>query len=134
VTKLAYRILIVFLLLLLNGCVTDSPAPVELYQPADSFRSCDDLKWQILANQKLILKRVPKQNKLGQNIAAGVVGTVLVIPWFFMDFSESERVEIEGLQQRNQWLMNLAAHHQCDNMPPMLRFIDIPGEPIRVRP
>jgi hypothetical protein len=119
---------------LISGCVTDGPEPVTLYQANDSVRSCEDLSWHMQANQKRILQKVPKQDKLGRNVALGVAGAYLIVPWLFLDFSESERVEIEALQQRNQYLMLIAKRQGCTNLPPTIRFMDEPSAPITFHP
>ena len=55
----------------------------------------------------------PGEDATGKNVALGVAGAFLVVPWFFMDFKDGEATEIQALQRRNQWLSELAFEKDC---------------------
>ena len=106
----------------LAGCAGRTPHPIPLYQPTDESLSCHRIRAEIMQNQDKILNLVPQQNKTGKNVGLGVAGAFLIVPWFFMDFSDAERVEVEAYQQRNSYLMSLADEKKCGKLPPPIKF------------
>jgi hypothetical protein len=51
--------------------------------------------------------------KVAQNVAAGVVGLVIPVLWFGMDFQGTADTEIQALQARQQYLAALAEQRHC---------------------
>lgn len=52
--------------------------------------------------------------KVGQNVAAGVVGLVIWPVWFGMDFQDAAGKEGKSLSQRNEYLGTLAQQVAID--------------------
>ena len=75
-------------------------------------------------NQSKITNLIPQQNKIGKNIALGVAGAFIIVPWFFMDFSDAERIEIQSYQLRDNWLRTLYIKKKCGDLPPAIKFQD----------
>ena len=65
---------------------------------------------------------IPQEHKMGKNVALGVAGAFFLVPWFFMDFSDAERVEIQGYQLRDNWLRSLSTKKKCDALPAPIKF------------
>lgn len=107
---------------LLQACAGAKPNPVPQYQPGDDYMTCREIQLAIADNNTKIMNLVPKQEKTGKNVALGVAGAFLIVPWFFMDFSDAERVEVQGYQLRNNWLSNLAQKKQCSGITPGIKF------------
>lgn len=55
--------------------------------------------------------------KIGQNVAAGVVGLVIWPVWFGMDFKDASGKEAAALQARQEYLTQLAVQ-RCAPPPP----------------
>jgi hypothetical protein len=108
--------------LALYGCAGSTPHPVPQYQPGDNQLSCGQIVQELNDNQSKILSLLPKQNKTGKNVALGVAGAIFLVPLFFMDFSDAERVEIDGYQLRDSWLRNLANQKHCGTLPAKVQF------------
>ncbi len=104
------------------ACAGRSAHPIEQYQVGDEQLTCTQILHEILDNQTEILNMIPGENKDLRNITLGVAGAFFIVPWFFMDFSESQRIEVQAYQMRNRWLRILAARKSCDNMPAEIRF------------
>ena len=48
---------------------------------------------------------------------------MLIVPWFFMDFTESERIEAEALRDRYNQLLVIGVDKNCDlNRQPIPEF------------
>jgi hypothetical protein len=63
---------------------------------------------------KDIFERFPDASKTGSNTGLGVAGAFLIVPWFFMDFSEADEVEVSALIQRYNHLLITAQDKSCD--------------------
>ena len=116
------------ILLTLSGCGGKAPDPIAQYQPGDEDRSCEGLKSEIAANEAEISKMLPGEDATGKNVALGVAGAFLLVPWFFMDFKEGEAIEIKALRRRNQWLREVASEKDCTVPPPTVVFEDEPED------
>jgi len=104
--------------LALAGCGGKAPNPVSQYQPGDEDRSCMGLKSEIAENEAEIARLSPGEDATGKNVALGVAGAFVIVPWFFMDFKDGEGVEIQALKRRNQWLREVAHEKDCGFPPP----------------
>ena len=56
---------------------------------------------------------LPKSEKTGKNVALGVAGAFFLVPWFFMDFSDAEKVEIAAYQSRYNHLTRVYNDKRC---------------------
>ena len=108
--------------LLLSACAGRTPNPIPQHQPGDELLSCSQIKQEIMDNQTKVMNLIPQENKIGKNVALGVAGAFVLVPWFFMDFSDAERVEVQAYQLRNNWLRALAANKKCGALPASVKF------------
>ena len=108
--KVVSSILIVFIL---ASCAGRTPNPVMSSQLGDRGISCESLENEIASNQQEINRIAPNADKSGQNIALGITGLFLLVPWFFMDFSHADETELNALRQRNVNLTSLAGDKHC---------------------
>lgn len=98
---------------LVSACGGKGPNPVAQYLPGDEGRTCSGLKTEISSNEAEIARLVPYEDATGKNVALGVTGVFLIVPWFFMDFKEGEATELQALRRRNQWLREVASTKDC---------------------
>jgi len=50
---------------------------------------------------------------VGQNVAVGIVGVLIPVLWFGMDFQNASGKEGTALESRNQYLSTLAQQKNC---------------------
>ncbi len=91
--------------------------PVMVAQYGDSQKSCDSLKFEMTNVQSEIQRLLPKRDKTGKNVALGVAGWFLLVPWFFMDFKNAEAQEYEAFRQRYNHLATIAIDKKCGVTP-----------------
>ncbi|CAM4426547.1 MAG: hypothetical protein LEGION0398_MBIBDBAK_01307 [Legionellaceae bacterium] len=106
----------------LMGCAGKTANPISQYQVGDDIRNCNSIKVEIADNEAAIMKLVPQENKTGKNVALGVTGAFFLVPLFFMDFSDAERVEVEAYQRRNNYLRVLAENKHCGHIPQKVKI------------
>lgn len=100
-------------LLLTTACAGRTANPVSEYQYGDEKKSCERLRAEISNINSEISALIPNTEKTGKNVALGVAGWFLIVPWFFMDFTESEQIEINALRRRHNNLVAISAEKNC---------------------
>lgn len=96
-----------------TACAGHNPNPVMVSQYGDESKSCQALEMEMSNAQGEMQRLVGDTNKTGQNVALGVTGLFLIVPWFFMDFKEGEKVEYDAWRQRYMHLGILASNKNC---------------------
>lgn len=125
------RLLLIPILFAVASCGGEAANPVARYRPGDEERSCSGLKYEIAENEAQIARLLPHEDATGKNVALGVAGWFLLVPWFFMDFKDGEATEIEALRRRNMWLREVASDQDCHLPPPQVVFEDKPEAAVR---
>lgn len=105
--------LVICSLLTSTACAGHDPNPVMVSQYGDERKSCKSLQLEIFDTQGEMQKIVGNTDKTGKNIALGVAGWFLLVPWFFMDFKNGEKVEYDALRQRYMHLSIIAEDKHC---------------------
>ena len=106
-------IFVVSVFLILTSCAGRTPNPVSSYQDGDEKKSCQRLQAEIASVETEIATLLPQSEKAGYNALMGVAGLFILVPWFFMDFSEAEKVEIQALRRRYNNLVFIASEKEC---------------------
>lgn len=107
------KILPLLAILAIANCAGRAPNPVTVIQPGDRNLDCDDLESMMSEIQGNINRLMPESEKTGKNVVKGVAGAFFIVPLFFMDFSESEKVEIEAFRSRYNHLARLYNKKGC---------------------
>ncbi|MEO0048642.1 MAG: hypothetical protein RLZZ410_1601 [Pseudomonadota bacterium] len=99
--------------LVLSACAGRPANPVMVDQVGDNKKTCASLETEMKAVQSEIQRLLPESDKSGKNIGLGVAGAFLLVPLFFMDLTESEKIEINAYRQRYNRLNILASEKKC---------------------
>jgi hypothetical protein len=96
-------------LILLSGCAGRAPELTPVVKGTGQFATCDQVMAEINANNQRMSDLASEEGlKVGQNVAAGVVGLFIWPVWFGMDFQDAAGKEGKSLSQRNEYLGTLA--------------------------
>lgn len=117
-----FRVSIFCFVLLVAGCGGRTANPVMVAQYGDYQKSCRALEFEMTTIQGEIQRLLPKSDKTGSNVALGVAGWFLLVPWFFMDFKNAEQTEYEAYRQRYNHLASIAIDKRCK-----VKTIDLPS-------
>ncbi|MET4694314.1 hypothetical protein [Endozoicomonas lisbonensis] len=109
-----FGLCILFVSATLSGCAGRTAHPVTIRQYGDENRSCAALESELRFIELEISRLVPKTDKTGKNVALGVAGAFFLVPWFFMDLSQAEQIEIDAFRQRYNYLAGLTVDKRCD--------------------
>ena len=89
---------IVVVLFIVQGCAGRSAHPVTVAQSGDAKKTCKALRKETQQILRKIHKMVPfikKKDK--KTVLKMVTGALIIIPWFFVDFTDSEKIEANAL-------------------------------------
>jgi hypothetical protein len=99
--------------LLATGCAGNAPNPVASSKASDQYMNCEGIKAeQSYINQQVAILK-PETKKGVYNTAMAVTGVFFIVPFFFMDLTDSEKVEIKAYQNRYMELDKLAGIKEC---------------------
>lgn len=110
---LSYLLLCSFIITL-SACGGRNATPVMVTQYKDASKSCEALEYELHTIENEIQRLLPEKDKTGKNVALGVAGAFLLVPWFFMDFKNAEAQEYEAYRQRYNHLSIIAIDKKCD--------------------
>ena len=114
--------LIVVVLFVAQGCAGRSAHPVTVAQSGDTKKSCKVLRKETQQILKKIHKMVPYiKKKDKKKVLKMVTGALIIIPWFFVDMKDAEKVEANALRERYNYLADLADGLNCRFKAPKLK-------------
>jgi hypothetical protein len=99
--------------IVLSGCAGRSAHPVMVYQHEDETRSCETLGRELDLIEEKVAQLLPQTDKADKNTKLGVAGIFLLVPFFFMDLSKAEQIEVNALIKRYNHLIDIGKAKGC---------------------
>lgn len=99
--------------LVVGACGGREAHPVMVNQAGDMGLSCQQIQHEITLTQQEMDRIEPKTSKVGKNVALGILGWFVIVPWFFMDFKNADKTEYKALEARRSRLNVLASQKGC---------------------
>ena len=96
------------------GCAGREANPIPAYLPGDNERSCEVLVAEIAQLQADMQRLLPKTNKGVTNTLWATAGVFLIVPFFFMDLKDAEKIEFDAMRARHNRLLLICADKGCD--------------------
>ncbi len=112
-SKKLLSLCLILLMLNISACGGKTASPVMITQYNDDNLSCKQLKYEMNHIQSEIQNLLPKTDKTVKNVALGVAGAFLLVPWFFMDFKNGEQQEYDAYRHRYNHLARIASDKEC---------------------
>ncbi len=97
-----------------TGCAGREANPIPAYLPGDENKSCASLNAEMALMQSEMQRLLPKTNKVATNTLWAVAGVFLIVPFFFMDLKEAEKIEYDAFRARYNRLLIIASEKNCD--------------------
>ena len=116
-------LILIFGSIIICGCAGREANPVACYMPGDETMSCESLKAEIVGLQSDMVGLLPKTDKTFTNALWVAGGVVAIVPYFFVDAKDAEKIEYEAFRRRHNRLLLMAKQKECD-------LSDIKAEPI----
>lgn len=106
-------ILAIVIICLITACAGRNPRPVDAMKVTDKEMTCEQIQNELLLANNEISRLSVDADKTAKNVALGVAGWFLIIPWFFMDLKNAEKTEMEAYRQRLNNLNLLYMNKKC---------------------
>jgi len=106
--------LILVVSIFLVGCAGREANPIPAYLPGDNERSCEVLVAEIAQLQADMQRLLPKTNKGVTNTLWATAGVFLIVPFFFMDLKDAEKIEFDAMRTRHNRLLLICADKGCN--------------------
>lgn len=100
--------------LLVASCAGRTANPIPIYLPGDEKRSCVALKAEVAQLQVDMARILPKTDKGLTNALWAAGGVFFIVPFFFMDLKDAEKIEFDAMRKRHNRLLIYAAEKGCD--------------------
>ena len=98
---------------LLTGCAGKVADPIKVTQITDKDLTCSQILSQLDALDSVGRELERKSEKLPKNAALATAGSLLVVPYLFMDLKNGEKVELNAVRARHMHLTRLYQKKSC---------------------
>ena len=102
------------LIALFIGCAGNAPNPIQVIQNNDYSYSCNQLTSEVNSIARFTSELSGDDtSKWKRNIALSAAGSILIVPYFFMDLTEGHGVEVNAARARYIHLYRAAVNKNC---------------------
>lgn len=95
------------------SCAGREPNPISIQMRNDEQRSCSALLAEMANCQEQKKRLKPHTNKFWSNALWITGGVFFIVPIFFVDVKDAEKIEYDAFQRRYDYLSILAAERNC---------------------
>ena len=107
-------ILIVMILFLTQSCAGRAAHPVQVAQSGDNKKTCKSLRKETKQIRQKIRRMIPAVKKADKKRTLLMLsGGLLIVPWFFLDLSDADKIETNAKRARHNYLIDIAKKSNC---------------------
>ena len=115
-------LLIVMILFLTQSCAGRAAHPVQVAQSGDNKKTCKSLRKETKQIRQKIRRMIPAVKKADKKRTLLMLsGGLLIIPWFFLDLSDADKIETNAKRARHNYLVDVAKKRNCRFKAPHLK-------------
>ena len=101
-------------LFFIQGCAGRAALPVKVTQSGDVEKTCKNLQAEMKKYRRNIQKRIPAIKAADKKRTLLMLsGGLLIVPWFFLDLSDADKVEANAVRARHNYLADRAKKRKC---------------------
>jgi len=87
---------------------------VKVAQSGDVKKTCKPLRKEIKQIRQKIKKMIPVVKKADKKRTLLMLsGGLLIVPWFFLDLTDADKIEANAQRSRHNYLLDVAKKHSC---------------------
>ena len=106
--------LIVVVLFFVQGCAGRAANPIQVAQSGDVKKACKLLREETKQIRQNIKKMIPAVKKADKKRTLLMLsGGLLIVPWFFLDLSDADKIETNAKRARHNYLVDVAKKRNC---------------------
>ena len=107
-------LLIVMILFLTQSCAGRAAHPVKVAQSGDNKKTCKSLHKETKQIRRSIKKMIPAVKKADKKRTLLMLsGGLLIVPWFFLDLSDADKIETNAKRARHNYLIDRGVKRNC---------------------
>jgi len=107
-------VLIVVVLFFVQGCAGRAAHPEKVAQSGDAKKACKSLRKEIKQIRQKIKKMIPAVKKADKKRTLLMLsGGLLIVPLFFLDLSDADKIETNAQRARHNYLIDIAKKSNC---------------------
>ena len=115
-------VLIVVVLFFVQGCAGRAAHPVQVAQSGDLKKACKSLRKETKKIRQNIKRMIPAVKKADKKRTLLMLsGGLLIVPWFFLDLSDADKIEANAKRARHNYLVDVAKKRNCRFKAPHLK-------------
>ena len=115
-------VLIVIVLFFVQGCAGRAAHPVQVAQSGDNKKTCKSLRKETKKIRQNIKKMIPAVKKADKKRTLLMLsGGLLIVPWFFLDLSDADKIETNAQRARYNYLVDRGVKRNCRLKIPQMR-------------
>lgn len=107
-------VLIVVVLFFVQSCAGRAARPVKVTQSGDVKKTCNEIRHEVKKYRRNIKKMIPVVKKADKKRTLLMIsGGLLIVPWFFLDLTDADKVETNAQRARHNYLLDVAKKNSC---------------------
>ena len=107
-------VLIVVVLFFVQGCAGRAAHPVQVAQSGDNKKTCKSLRKETKQVRQKIRRMIPAVKKADKKRTLLMLsGGLLIVPWFFLDLTDADKIEANALRARYNYLVDRGVKRNC---------------------
>ena len=107
-------VLIVVVLFFVQGCAGRAAHPVKVAQSGDVKKACKSLYKETKQIRQDLKKMIPAVKKADKKRTLLMLsGGLLIVPWFFLDLSDADKIETNAQRARYNYLVDRGVKRNC---------------------
>ena len=107
-------VLIVIVLFFVQGCAGRAAHPVQVAQSGDNKKTCKSLRKETKKIRQKVKKIIPAIKKADKKRTLLMLsGGLLIVPWFFLDLSDADKIEANAQRARYNYLVDRGIKRNC---------------------
>ena len=107
-------VLIVIVLFFVQGCAGRAAHPVQVAQSGDNKKTCKSLRKETKEIRQKVKRMIPAVEKADKKRTLLMLsGGLLIVPWFFLDLSDADKIETNAKRARHNYLIDIAKKSNC---------------------
>ena len=107
-------VLIIVVLFFVQGCAGRAAHPVQVVRSGDVKKACKLLRKETKQIRQNIKKMIPTVKKADKKRTLLMLsGGLLIVPWFFLDLSDADKIETNAKRARHNYLVDRGVKRNC---------------------
>ena len=107
-------VLIVVVLFFVQGCAGRASHPVKVAQSGDVEKTCKSLRKETKQIRQKVKKMLPAVKSADKKRTLLLFpGAFFILPVFFVDFSDADKIETNAKRARHNYLVDVAKKRNC---------------------